>query len=296
MLTSGDGIALYWYRMQPKRTIAKSVSLSGVGIHSGQFINLNLSPSDTGDIVFKRTDLGGMNFRIDPQFIATDNSSNLIQGGFQVRTIEHLMAALRATEVDSLLIELDGPEVPIMDGSALPFVELLDRIGRRDLDIPRKYLTIQKPIEIEEGEAGIRIAPAVAFIIDYRIAFDHPAIGVQEISFSFNRLDFASQIAPARTFGFLKDVAELRARQLALGGSLENALVLDDEKVINGPLRFPDEFVRHKVMDLIGDLSFLGYPVKGRFSADKAGHRLHLKMVRFLLENPDVWFLDEDSV
>ncbi len=295
MLTAGDGIELYWNCMQHKRTIAKSVSLAGVGIHSGQFINLSFSPSETGDIIFRRTDLGGMNFRIDPQNIAADNSSNLAQGGFQVRTIEHLMAALSAAGVDSILIELDGPEVPIMDGSALPFVEVLDRIGARDLDIPKKYLTIQKTIEIKDGDAGMRVSPADSFTIDYRISFDHPAIGVQKISFSFNRIEFASQIAPARTFGFLRDVSELRARHLALGGSLENVLVLDDEKVINGPLRFPDEFVRHKVMDLIGDLSFLGYPVVGQFSADKAGHRLHLKTVRFLLENPDVWFLDGDS-
>lgn len=289
MLTAGDGIGLYLYCMHHKLTIAKPVSLSGVGIHSGQFINLSLSPHETGEIVFRRTDLGGMNFRIDPQNIAADNSSNLTQGGFQVLTIEHLMAALSAAGVDSILVELDGPEVPILDGSALPFVEVLNKTEIRELDIPKKYLTIQKKFEIKDGDAWLRVSPSDSFKIDYRIAFDHPAIGVQEISFSFDKIGFATQIAPARTFGFLKDVPELRARQLALGGSFENALVLDDEKVINGPLRFPDEFIRHKVMDLIGDLFILGYPVVGQFTADRAGHRLHLMTVRFLFENPDVW-------
>ena len=289
MLTGGDGIGLYLYCMCHKLTIAKPATLSGIGIHSGQFVSLRFIPHETGEVVFRRTDLGGLDFRIDPQNMAAHNSSNLIQGNYQVLTIEHLMAALSASGVDSILVELDGPEVPIMDGSALPFVEALDKAGTRELNIPRKHLTICKKFEIQDGDAQLRVSPAEYFKIDYRIAFDHPAIGVQEISFSFDKIGFASQIAPARTFGFLKDVPELRARQLALGGSFNNALVLDDEKVINGPLRFPDEFVRHKVMDLIGDLFILGYPVVGQFSADKAGHRLHLKTVRFLLENPDVW-------
>jgi UDP-3-O-[3-hydroxymyristoyl] N-acetylglucosamine deacetylase len=275
--------------MNHKHTIAEQASVSGVGIHSGQFINLRFIPNETGEIIFRRTDLGGLDFRIDPPKMAANNSSNLIQGSQQVLTIEHLMAALSACGVDSILIELDGPEVPILDGSALPFVDVLDKVGTRKLDIPRKCLIIRKKIEILEGDASLCVSPADSFIIDYRIAFDHPVIGVQKIRFSFDRTGFASQIAPARTFGFLKDVPELRARQLALGGSFENALVLDDKKVINGPLRFSDEFVRHKVLDLIGDLSILGYPVVGEFTADMAGHRLHHKTIRFLLENPDVW-------
>jgi len=176
-----------------------------------------------------------------------------------------------------------------MDGSARPFVEVLEGAGLKELNSQLETIRIRESFSLEEGGASIRVTPADSFEISYRIEFDHPAVGVQEMSLEVNRADFASEIAPARTFGFLKDVPELRARHLALGGSLDNALVLDDKELINGPLRFPDEFVRHKILDLVGDLSILERPVHGRFAADRAGHGLHLRTVRYLLDNPRLW-------
>jgi len=159
----------------------------------------------------------------------------------------------------------------------------------RDLDLPREAIYIRKSFSLEEGEASIRITPSDSLTISYRIAFDHSAIGIQDFRFELNPDSFRSQVAPARTFGFLRDVPRLWADKLALGGSLENVLILDDQKLLNGPLRFPDEFVRHKVLDLVGDLSILGRPVCGHFYADRAGHALHLRSVCHLLQNPHLW-------
>lgn len=275
--------------MRNKQTIAREVTLSGTGIHSGAPVSLRILPSTAGEIVFRRADLDGLEFRIEPDKMAARNSTNLIRDEHWILTIEHLMAALYAFDIDSLDIELDGEEIPILDGSARPFSRVLEGAGLTELDTPQETIRIREAFSLEEGDASIRVTPADSFEISYRIEFDHPAIGVQELSIEVNRESFASEIAPARTFGFLKDVPELRARQLALGGSLDNALVLDEKKLINGPLRFPDEFVRHKILDLVGDLSILGRPVLGRFSADRAGHGLHLRTVRFLLDNPQLW-------
>jgi UDP-3-O-[3-hydroxymyristoyl] N-acetylglucosamine deacetylase len=263
--------------------------MSGTGIHSGTQVNLSILPSTAGEVVFRRADLDGLEFRIEPDEMATRNSTNLIRGEHRILTIEHLMATLYAFGIDSADIELDGEEIPIMDGSARPFAEAIARAGLESLDAPQETIRIREEFSIEEGDASVRVTPADSFEVSYRIEFDHPAVGVQGMSIELDRTSFVSEIAPARTFGFLKDVPGLRARQLALGGSLENALVLDEEKLINGPLRFPDEFVRHKILDLVGDLSILGHPVQGRFSADRAGHGLHLRTVRFLLDNPQAW-------
>lgn len=275
--------------MRNKQTIARECALSGTGIHSGSRVSLRILPSTSGRIVFRRTDLDGLEFRIEPDKMAARNSSNLIRDEHRILTIEHLMAALYAFDIDSIDIELDGEEIPIMDGSARPFVEVLAGAGLKELDYPQETIRIRESFSLEEGGASIRVTPADSFEISYRIEFDHPAVGVQERSAEINREDFASEIAPARTFGFLKDVPELRARQLALGGSLDNALVLDEKELINGPLRFSDEFVRHKILDLVGDLSILERPVRGRFAADRAGHGLHLRTVCYLLDNPQLW-------
>jgi UDP-3-O-[3-hydroxymyristoyl] N-acetylglucosamine deacetylase len=275
--------------MRNKQTIAREVTLSGTGIHSGTPVTMCLLPSTIGEIAFRRTDLDGLEFRIEPEKLTARNSTNLIRGEHRILTLEHLMAALYAFGIDSALIELDGEEIPILDGSACPFAEALEAAGVQELDDPLERILIQEAFILEEGEASLRVTPSDSFVISYRIEFDHPAIGVQELSLKVDLEGFVSGIAPARTFGFLKDVPALWAQQLALGGSLENALVLDEEKLINGPLRFPDEFVRHKILDLVGDLSILGRPVCGRFSANRAGHGLHLRAVRFLLENPQMW-------
>jgi len=275
--------------MRNKQTIAREAALSGTGIHSGSQVRLRILPSTAGGIVFHRTDLDGLEFRIEPDKMAARNSTNLIRDGHRILTIEHLLASLYAFDIDCVDIELDGEEIPILDGSARPFVEALEGAGLKKLDSQRETIRIRESFSIEEGDSWIRVTPADSLEISYRIEFDHPAVGVQEMSLEINRETFASGIAPARTFGFLKDVPELRARQLALGGSLDNALVLDEKKLINGPLRFPDEFVRHKILDLVGDLSLLGRPVQGRFTAHRAGHGLHLRTVCHLLDNPPLW-------
>ena len=275
--------------MEHQQTIAREVRLSGVGIHSGQAVNLRILPSERGEVVFRRADLEGLEFRIEPALLAARNSSNLVRGEHSILTIEHLMASLAALAIYSVDVELDGGEVPVMDGSALPFVQALERAGFRMLDGPQKVIRILKPFKLEEGKAALHVEPAEDWRISYRIEYDHPLIGVQEFSFTLEPQGFASRIAPARTFGFLKDVPALRERELALGGSLDNALVLDEADLLNGPLRFPDEFVRHKVLDLIGDLALLGRPLRGGVAAVRAGHQLHLRLVRFLLENPSYW-------
>jgi UDP-3-O-[3-hydroxymyristoyl] N-acetylglucosamine deacetylase len=275
--------------MEFKHTIARDISLGGVGIHSGKSVEMHLRPFQGGEITFRRLDLGGLEFRLEPEKTAARNSSNLIRGEHRILTIEHLMAALAAFSIDSVLIELDGEEVPVLDGSAKDFVEALAGAGTQALPMPRNPLSIRRTFVLEDHPASIRVSPSASWMVSYRIAFDHPAIGVQQMSFTVERDSFSEQIAPARTFGFLKDVQELRARNLAMGGTMENALVLDEKKLLNGPLRYPDEFVRHKILDLIGDLYLLGRPVRGHFQVDRGGHRLHLRTVRLLLENPDLW-------
>jgi UDP-3-O-[3-hydroxymyristoyl] N-acetylglucosamine deacetylase len=275
--------------MEEKKTLQKEVFLSGVGVHSGKNVNLALKPSDSGEIVFRRSDLDNLEVSIDPRQIEAKNSTSFVSEDCRIQTIEHLMATLFMFGIDSLIVELDNTEIPMMDGSALPFVEAVLQAGIKLLPLNKKAIQILKPFVLQEEDASISFFPDSDFKMTYLIDFTHPAIKKQELSLALNLEIFSREIAPARTFGFLKDVERLRSQGLALGGSLENALVLDDEKVINGPLRFPDEFVRHKILDLIGDLSLLGSPLLGHFKAEKAGHSLHLRAVQFLLDSPEFW-------
>ena len=270
-----------------KRTIRNELNFRGIGIHSGRVVDLVLKPSDSGEIVFRRTDMDGSEILLDPRAASTRNCSFLAAGDCRIQTVEHLLAALSGFGVDSLLIEVGGGEVPILDGSALPFAEALAGTGTRPIGPAKKILKVRKRFAVEDRGASLEVLPDSGFEISYFIDFDHPAVGRQEIDIKVTEATFRTGIAPARTFGFLKDVPELQRRGLALGGSYENAIILDDEKVVNGPLRFPDEFVRHKVLDLVGDLYLLGCPVSGRFVARKAGHGLHLQAVKFLLDHPE---------
>jgi len=270
-----------------KRTIGNELNFRGIGIHSGRVVDLVLKPSDSGEIVFRRTDMDGSEILLDPRAASTRNCSFLAAGDCRIQTVEHLLAALSGFGVDSLLIEVGGGEVPILDGSALPFAEALAGTGTRPIGPAKKILKVRKRFAVEDRGASLEVLPDSGFEISYFIDFDHPAVGRQEIDIKVTEATFRTGIAPARTFGFLKDVPELQRRGLALGGSYENAIILDDEKVVNGPLRFPDEFVRHKVLDLVGDLYLLGCPVSGRFVARKAGHGLHLQAVKFLLDHPE---------
>lgn len=276
-------------KMKEIRTIQKEVHFSGIGVHSGKDVNLRLMPSSSGKIVFRRTDLENLELTLDWRRIEARNNTSLVAERCRIQTLEHLLAVLYVLGVDSLIVEMDGEEIPIMDGSASPILEYILEAGFKALPQKKRYIKILKSFSLKEKEASVSFLPDSVFKITYCIEFDHPLINRQEKSFLFDPENFKNEIAPARTFGFLKDVPALRAEGLALGGSLENALVLDEKDVINGPLRFPDEFVRHKILDFIGDLSLTGSPLIGHFKAHKAGHNLHLKAVHFLLKNQEFW-------
>jgi UDP-3-O-[3-hydroxymyristoyl] N-acetylglucosamine deacetylase len=275
--------------MAAKRTLARELRFSGAGIHTGRAVNLVLTPWDGGDVVFRRSDLGGREVRLDPRAAGTANCSYLLMGDNRIRTVEHLLAALSASGVDSLLVELDGGEIPGLDGSALPFASGIAAAGTRPLAAERRTMKIVEPFRLDAEEASVSVSPSEGLRIAYTIVYDHPAVGTQAIDLPVTTESFLREIAPARTFGFVKDAPALKKLGLALGSSFDNTVVLDDVKVLNGPLRFPDEFVRHKVLDLVGDLALLGVPVAGRFEARRAGHALHLDAVRYLLDHPDSW-------
>ena len=278
--------------MLKKWTIRHPVTLSGIGIHSGRPVRLTLKPSASGAVSFRRTDRGGRAVDLDSRNIETGNRSVLGSGSGSIQTVEHLLAVLYALGLDSLDIEVEGGEIPIFDGSAGPLAAALVGAGVEALSEDKVCARIVRPLDVEEAGASLSISPDEDFRITYRIDFPHPAVGVQSISLTLTRKAFLEEIAPARTFGFLKDVTELRRKGLALGGSLNNALVLDENKIINGPLRFPDEFVRHKLLDLIGDLALFGRPLLGHFQADRAGHALHVRAVRLLSDTPGSWALE----
>ena len=273
--------------MIEKRTIQKEIHLSGVGIHSGKEVDLLLRPSSSTGIVFRRTDLNNLELILDTKKIKAKSSTYLTSEGCKIQTLEHLLAVIYVFGIDSLIIEINGDEIPIMDGSASPFVQAVLKAGIKPLPGKKKSIKILKPFIIKEEDAAISFYPDSDFKITYSIEYDHPLIQRQELSLSVNLENFVTEIAPARTFGFLKDVPSLRAQGLALGGSLDNTVVLDEKGVISGSLRYPDEFVRHKILDLIGDLSLMGSPLIGHFKAHKAGHSLHLKAIHFLLDNPE---------
>jgi UDP-3-O-[3-hydroxymyristoyl] N-acetylglucosamine deacetylase len=275
--------------MIEKNTIKKEIHLSGIGIHSGKKVNLLLRPSSSGGIIFRRTDLDNLELALDPEKIETKSSTYLLSEECKIQTLEHLLAALYMFGLDSLTIEIDGDEIPIMDGSAAPFAQAILEAGIMSLPAKKKSIRVIKPFSLEEKDAVFSFSPDSDFKITYSIEYDHPAIQRQELSLSLNLENFLKEIAPARTFGFLKDVPALRAQGLAAGGSLDNAVVLDEKSVISGPLRYPDEFVRHKILDLVGDLSLLESPLIGHFKAQRAGHSLHLKAIHFLLDNPEFW-------
>lgn len=280
-------------------TIAHPVLISGIGLHSGHRINMTLRPADAGSgIVFHRN-LGDRTVSIEAvssNVVDTRLATVLGKGGATVSTVEHLLAALSALGIDNLHIDIDGPEVPVMDGSAAPFVELLHNTGLRALNRSRRYLAIRRPISITEGEKRISIIPSRFFRVSFEIAFNHPCISLQHRSVKLSPELFRRDIAPARTFGFLKEVEYLKANGLARGGSLENAIVIGDDAILNPEgLRFPDEFVRHKILDSIGDFSLIGYPILGHIKAQKAGHDVNHRMVEKILASPDCWKLVEFS-
>lgn len=275
-----------------RKTIANIVAIEGVGLHSGIYTRLELRPAQarTG-IVFSRTDLGNLQIpAIQSSTTSLDYATTVGKDDVAIGTVEHLLSAVYAAGITDLEIAIDGPEVPIVDGSAMPFVNLIEAARVKTLDEKVDVLVVRDVIEVREGDKFVRIEPSDDRLeVSYSIDFNHPAIGKQSIDFSLDFETFAKEIAPARTYGFLADVERLRAAGLARGGSVENCIVLDDEKVTNGDLRFPDEFVRHKVLDLAGDLVLLGRPLVGRITASRAGHAMHSRFVAELLAKAGEW-------
>lgn len=276
--------------METQRTLRHAAPCTGIGLHSGQKVSIVLkpAPADTG-IRFVRTDLGvevpaTVKSLGGPQMLQT----GLRLGAASVETIEHLLSALRALGVDNLYVELNQPEVPIMDGSASPWVYLIQSTGTKDLGVPRRVIEILSPVEVQDGDKRIAVYPSDRFKVTYSISFDHPLLRHQEKTVEITEDTYVEEIAPARTFGFLKDVEMLRQRGLALGGSLDNAIVIAETGPLN-PLRFDDEFVRHKVLDAIGDLALLGHPIRGHVVVHRGGHALHTKFAEALLARTDAW-------
>ena len=281
-----------------EKTIKREVSFCGVGLHSGLPVNMRLLPGPVGTgIVFKRTDMAGAVFipvcaaRVLSTFYATTIGMN----GARVQTVEHLLAAVYALSIDNLIIELDGEEVPIADGSSAHFVNLLLEAGEERQGKERMVLKVTEPLSIEDGERRITLFPVrhghcEGLEISYTIAYPHPLIASQSFSYSHSKDAFIKEIASARTFGFLKDIKYLLAEGYAKGGSLENAIVVGEDKILNREqLRFEDEFVRHKILDLLGDIALLGMPIIGRIEAYHAGHKLHTRLIETLRSNKTVF-------
>lgn len=280
--------------MRNRQTLGTVAMIEGVGLHSGRNVTMRLLPAKTGSgIVFVRTDAGGREIpallrNAGPSFYATV----LQQGDLRISTIEHLMAALYSLQVDDLRVELDGPEVPIMDGSSRPFVDLVMNAGLREQPTPRQYMNILRPVILTDADKKISVYPCREYRVTYAIDFDHPQLGYQELTASLWKAeDFRQKLAPARTFTFEKEVDALRRKGLARGGSLDNAVVIGESGLLNRSLRFPDEFVRHKMLDLTGDLSLLGYPLRGHVIAYRAGHDLHGRLARKIWESGDSWYI-----
>jgi UDP-3-O-[3-hydroxymyristoyl] N-acetylglucosamine deacetylase len=277
--------------MTSQRTLRRSITCAGIGLHSGHRVTLTLrpAPADYG-IRFRRADLGGLEIPARVEHVASLNyATGLSFAGASVETVEHLLAALVSQGIDNVAIELTTPEVPIMDGSSAPFVYLLQEAGIKKLSAPRRYLKVLRPVSLAKGDKHIAIYPADDFRISYTISFDHPLLRHQSRSMVITPDSFAEELAPARTFGFLKDLEMLRQQGLTLGGSLDNAVVLGETGVLNNTLRFEDEFVRHKILDAIGDLALVGAPIIGHVVAHRGGHALHTALGTALLEQRDAW-------
>ena len=270
-----------------RKTINANVSISGIGLHSGIYTTVELRPVPAGSgVTFVRSDLDGLRIpALQASTTALDHATTVGKDDVSVGTVEHLLSSIMACGITDLDIHIDGPEIPIIDGSALPFMHLIDAAGVRVLDTEIPVLRVTQPIELVEGDRSIRITPSNRLIIKYKIDFDHPTIGRESLHFDFGHDSFLRKIAPARTFGFMRDVEKLRAAGLARGGSVENCIVLDDRGVLNGPLRFKDEFVRHKILDLVGDLALIGRPIVGEITAYRAGHAMHSRFVEKILRS-----------
>ncbi len=270
-------------------TIKKSVELVGIGLHKGSPVKLRLEPLDSNSgIVFYRSDVD-VSIPLKPQNVVDTKMATVIgKDGYVISTIEHMLSAVYAYGIDNLKIIVDADEVPVMDGSSASFCMLLDEAGLVEQDIPKKIMRIKKDVEVKEGDKYVKLSPAPDLQYDFTIKFPHPVIQKQEFVLKFTKESYKKEISRARTFGFLHEVQYLRSKGLALGGSLENAIVLDDKKILNPEgLRFTDEFVRHKILDAIGDMSLIGMNFIGNYEALAGSHDLNHKLTLELLKNPE---------
>ncbi|MBF0187237.1 MAG: UDP-3-O-acyl-N-acetylglucosamine deacetylase [Magnetococcales bacterium] len=280
-----------------QRTLKNTIRCTGIGLHSGEKAYLSLRPApESAGIVFRRTDHDGAPIPVtvenvvDSQLCTTLANSD----GIRVSTVEHLLAAFAGLGVDNAYIDLDGPEVPIMDGSAAPFVFLIQCAGIVTQKMPKRWIRIRRPVTVEQDGKRASFEPSDRFQINFLIDFEHPMLSEQDIHLDLTETSFIKEVCRARTFGFLKDVETLQSQGLARGGSLDNAIVIDDFRILNeGGLRYENEFVRHKIMDAIGDLYLLGHPIIGRFSGTRSGHALNNRLLRKLLAEENAWeFVD----
>lgn len=281
--------------MRLQQTLANQVSCSGIGLHSGQPVSMTLRPAppDTGVVFVNRNGHAGASLAASVDHLVPTELCTAISGnGFQVKTIEHVLAALAGLNVDNVYVELDAGEAPVMDGSSAPFVRLIQSAGIVSQNSLQPYLKMTRPLEVVDGSRRIRIEPSATPRITYSIQYDHPLIQTQTYTYEHSARAFESEIAAARTFGFLQEVEALWARGLGRGGNLENTVVLSQDGILNeSGLRFTNEFVRHKVLDLIGDFSLLGLPFIGHLIADRSGHALHTRLVKQILNHPECWVL-----
>jgi UDP-3-O-[3-hydroxymyristoyl] N-acetylglucosamine deacetylase len=270
-----------------QRTIERPVQCDGIGLHTGEKVAMTLRPAPANHgVIFRRVDLPeAPTIEARPENVTnTQYATTIAKDGVSVKTVEHLMSALAGMGVDNVQVDLAGSEVPIMDGSAAPFVELLLEAGLRRQFAPKTFLKVRQPITVEVGTRSLRIVPSQRLKVIYTMCFDHPILGEQTVAMEVGRERYIHDVAASRTYGFLKDMDMLSRMGLAKGGSLENALIIGEDGVLNGPLRFPDELVRHKILDLLGDLNLLGRPLVGTIIAHNAGHQLHLQLVHRIQE------------
>jgi UDP-3-O-[3-hydroxymyristoyl] N-acetylglucosamine deacetylase len=281
--------------MLRQRTLRQAISTKGVGLHTGARVEIALlpAPADTG-IVFRRTDLPvPVTIPARADRVGDTRLSSTLRGeGATVSTVEHLMSALAGLGIDNLRVDVAGPEVPIMDGSAMPFVYLLQSAGVVEQNAPKRFIRVTAPVEVRDGDKWARFSPYAGYRLDFAIDFPHPVFGSENkhVVVDFALHSYVKEVARARTFGFMQDVEAMRAAGLALGGSLQNAIVLDETRILNVEgLRYENEFVKHKVLDAIGDLYLLGHPLIGEYAAFKPGHGLNNALARALLASPDAF-------
>ncbi|MEH0742218.1 UDP-3-O-acyl-N-acetylglucosamine deacetylase [Vibrio cholerae] len=279
-----------------QRTLKEIVKTTGVGLHSGRKVTLTLRPAaaNTG-IIYRRTDLEpAVDFPANPDSVRDTKLCTALvnDAGVRISTVEHLNAALAGMGIDNVIVEVDAPEIPIMDGSASPFVFLLQQAGIEEQNVAKRFIRIKKPIRFEEEDKWAEFVPFNGFRMDFEIEFNHPAIDADEqhLVFDFSTNGFVKEISRARTFGFMRDIEYLQSQNLVLGGSFDNAIVLDEYRILNEEgLRFENEFVTHKVLDAIGDLYMCGHPIIGEFRAYKSGHGLNNQLLRAVLADQEAW-------